>query len=102
MGKLASVELQEAPAEKCNKCNKPVKSMGCCKDEFKFCKVTESHQAAQALQQNFTMATDLQLPVKILPVPALSVQKILTGGYTHDPPDITTTPIFLQNCTFLI
>jgi len=76
--------------------------MDCCKDEFKFCKVTESHQAAKALQPDFSMSIDMQLPVRILAVAALPVSKILAGDYHHDPPDLTGTPIFLQNCTFLI
>lgn len=102
MGKMASVKLQSADTDKCNKCGKPAKSMDCCKNEFKFCKVTASHQAAKALQKDFTIAVDLQLPVRILPVSALSAQKIRVGGYPHDPPERTATPIFLKNCTFLI
>jgi hypothetical protein len=102
MGKLASIDWKEAPAENCQLCKKPSKGMDCCKDEFKFCKVTESHQAAKALQQDFNMSIVLQLPVKTLAAPALPVANILAGDYHHDPPDLTTTPIFLRNCTFLI
>lgn len=102
MGKLASVALQEAPADYCGKCSKPVKGMDCCKDEFKFCKVTESHQAAKALQPDFGPATDMQLPVRILPVPALLAAGTLAVSRPHDPPDIPSSPIFLRNCTFLI
>lgn len=102
MGKLACIEWQDASADLCQICKKPSKGMDCCKDEFKFCKVTESHQAAKALQQDFSMTTHMQLPVRILTVPALPVSKILAGDYHHDPPDLASTPIFLRNCTFLI
>jgi hypothetical protein len=102
MGKLASVDLQEAPADHCGKCGKPSKGMDCCKDEFKFCKVTESHQAAKALQAGFSPVTDMQLPVRILPVSALPAQETLLLSRPHDPPDIPSAPIFLRNCTFLI
>lgn len=102
MGKLASVELQEAPADHCGKCGKPVKGMDCCKDEFKFCKVSESHQAAKALQQDFSPVTNMQLPVRILSVPALLTAGTIVSSRPHDPPDIPSSPIFLRNCTFLI
>lgn len=102
MGKLASVELQEASADHCGKCGKSVKGMDCCKDEFKFCKVTETHQAAKALQQDFSPTTDMQLPVRILPATALLTVGTMTGSRPHDPPDIPSSPIFLRNCTFLI
>ena len=102
MGKLASVEWQEGPSEMCHKCGKAVKGMDCCKDEFKFCKVTESHQAPQGLQQELPTATDMQLPVRILTVPSLSALEITITGNPHDPPDILSAPLFLKNCTFLI
>ncbi|WP_143305212.1 HYC_CC_PP family protein [Chitinophaga vietnamensis] len=102
MGKLASVELHGTPEDICKRCGKPVKGMDCCKNEFKFCKVTETHQAAKALQQDFSTDIALQLPVKILQAPVLPQPQTLIGGYHHDPPDIPHPPIFLQNCTFLI
>ena len=102
MGKVAGIDLREAPAGKCQLCGKPSKGMDCCKDEFKFCKVTESHQAAKALQQDFSIAMNIQLPVRILTVPALPVAKVLTGRDHPDPPEITDNHLFLQNCTFLI
>jgi hypothetical protein len=102
MGKLACIEWQDASADMCQVCKKPVKGMDCCKDEFKFCKVTESHQAAKALQPDFSVSVNMQLPVRILAVAALPVSTILAGDYHHDPPDLTTAPIFLRNCTFLI
>ncbi|MCW3486731.1 hypothetical protein OL497_22725 [Chitinophaga sp. PC14] len=104
MGKLTSVALQQSPEDQCAKCGKPVKSMNCCKNEFKYCKVTESHQAAKAIQQHFSLTTlDLQLPVKVLRVPAIPVvSQFSTGHHPHDPPDITAAPVFLLNCTFLI
>ena len=102
MGKLASVEWQEGPSDMCHKCGKPVNGMDCCKDEFKFCKVTESHQAPQGLQQELPTATDMQLPVRILTVPSLSALEITITGNPHDPPDILSAPLFLKNCTFLI
>ncbi|MFY0254840.1 HYC_CC_PP family protein [Chitinophaga sp. 30R24] len=102
MGKLASVEWQDTPADHCQKCGKPAKGMDCCKDEFKFCKVTESHQAAKVLQQGFNPGVDLQLPVRILNIPAAFTQQLIAGVYPHDPPEPATTPIFLKNCIFRI
>ncbi|MBC9913963.1 HYC_CC_PP family protein [Chitinophaga varians] len=104
MGKLASVKLQNVPDEdQCKRCGRPVKSMDCCKNEVKFCKVTTSHQAAKALQQDAPVTIDLQLPVKILHTPSLSSLQLPPGGYPHEPPDIgATTPVFLRNCVFLI
>lgn len=103
MGKLASVEWLDTPADFCQQCHKPSKGMDCCKNEFKFCKVTASHQAAKVVQQTFSVTTsDMQLPVRILSVPALSLAATWISGDRHDPPDLVTTPIFLRNCTFLI
>ncbi|HVI45656.1 MAG TPA: hypothetical protein VM802_12335 [Chitinophaga sp.] len=102
MGKLASVKLQSAPADMCGKCGKPTKGMDCCKNEFRFCKVTETHQAAKALQTDFQLSTDLTLPVKVLSAPSLSSRTIPAFRYLHDPPEPPSNPIFLQNCTFLI
>lgn len=103
MGKLASVKLQNGPEDQCKKCGRPVKSMDCCKNEVKFCKVTTSHQAAKALQQDAPVTVDLQLPVKILHTPSLSSLQLRHSSYPHEPPDIgTTTPVFLRNCVFLI
>nr|WP_295867759.1 hypothetical protein [uncultured Chitinophaga sp.] len=104
MGKLASVKLQNvSDKDQCKKCGRPVKSMDCCKNEAKFCKVTTSHQAAKALQQDVPVSTDLQLPVKILQTPSLSALQLRHSSYPHDPPDIgAATPVFLRNCVFLI
>ncbi|MBC9930465.1 HYC_CC_PP family protein [Chitinophaga qingshengii] len=104
MGKLASVKLQNLPDEdQCKRCGRPVKSMDCCKNEVKFCKVTTSHQAAKALQQSAPVMMDLQLPVKILSTPApLAALQLHQRSYPHDPPDIGTMPVFLRNCVFLI
>ncbi|RBL92335.1 HYC_CC_PP family protein [Chitinophaga flava] len=104
MGKLASVKLQsDSDKDQCKRCGRPVKSMDCCKNEVKFCKVTTSHEAAKALQQDAPVTMDLQLPVRILQAPALSVTDIRLTGYPHDPPGPNLhTPVFLRNCSFLI
>ncbi|MDQ0108304.1 hypothetical protein J2T02_003432 [Chitinophaga terrae (ex Kim and Jung 2007)] len=102
MGKLAGVDLKGTPADVCNKCKKPAKGMDCCKDEVKFCKLTESHQAAKATQQNFAPLIDLQLPVKILPTPSFRVLASCFDHAHHDPPDNNAAPLFVRNCTFLI
>ncbi|MBO9730820.1 MAG: hypothetical protein J7623_19425 [Chitinophaga sp.] len=102
MGKLAGIDLQETEAHECRICKMPAKGMDCCKDESKFCKVTESHQAAKALQQNFSLNIALELPVKTLAAPILAESNIPAGNYHHDPPDLHKTPIFIRNCTFLI
>lgn len=102
MGKLASVELQSAPADYCGKCKKPVKNMDCCKDEFKFCKVTESHHGAPAVMQDFTSVADMQLPVRVLPQPVMISLHPVLQAVPHGPPDEQVVPLFLQHCIFLI
>ena len=101
MGKLAGVDLHDSPADVCNKCKKPAKGMDCCKDEVKFCKLTESHQGAKVAQQHDIAAIDLQLPVIVLSAPALTSQATLNSA-PHDPPDEDSTPLFLRNCIFRI
>ncbi|RFS24802.1 hypothetical protein DVR12_06300 [Chitinophaga silvatica] len=101
MGKLAAVDLQSKPVDLCNKCKKPAKGMDCCKDEVKFCKLTSSHQAAKVAQQVFSAPIDLQLPVKILPVPSIQSLVALSDAQ-HAPPDIGASSLIIRNCTFRI
>lgn len=103
MGRLASIGLQSVPDNKCNKCGKSGKSGHCCKDEFKYCKVTETHQHAKVLQHTASSAIDLQLPVKtIMAVPGIPAIAILSLYDHHDPPDPGEVPLFLRHCIFLI
>lgn len=102
MGKLASIDMLQTPSDACNKCGKTDKGSDCCKNELKYCKVTEVHQAAKTLHQDAPLAIDLQLLVNILPVPAVSFTPAFAAFDHHAPPDGETIPLFLRNCTFLI
>lgn len=102
MGKLASIDMLQTPSDACNKCGKTDKGSDCCKNELKYCKGTEVHQAAKTLHQDAPLAIDLQLPVNILPVPAVSFTPAFAAYDHHAPPDGETIPLFLRNCTFLI
>ena len=46
MGKSAGVELYGSSSEKCGNCGMTEKDTGCCHDDFKFYKLTDSHYSS--------------------------------------------------------
>ncbi len=102
MGELASVDLHDSHDEACGKCGMAVKG-DCCKDEAKFVKLDNTHQAAKAFA-GLTI-TAIALPVALQPqwlqcTYAAPVQN--TWAPLHAPPLIPATPLYVHHCIFLV
>lgn len=102
MGELASVDLHDTHNDSCPKCGMDVKG-DCCKDEARFVKLDNSHQAAKAFV-DFSNSSTISLapvvmqlnwlqPVKEVAIPAQPV---------HGPPITPSIPLYMSNCIFLI
>ncbi len=103
MGERAGMDLYGGHSSKgCGKCGMPVKG-DCCKDEAKFVKLENSHQAAQV----FAVFNDtfISVPVLLQPLwlqPLAATQVLNVWAPLHAPPLITTAPLYQRYCTFLI
>jgi hypothetical protein len=53
MGKMVSAHLAFSPKQYCSKCGMKIAG-GCCKDEFRSLKITDSHQPVFALQHQIS------------------------------------------------
>lgn len=102
MGELASVDLHDSHDEGCGKCGMPVKG-DCCKDEAKFLKLNDTHQAAKA----FAGLTNTQTALPPAPQPVWlqavrSVPVLNVWAPLHAPPLIPSAPLYVHHCIFLV
>jgi hypothetical protein len=102
MGELASVDLHDTHNDSCPKCGMESKG-DCCKDEAKFVKMDNSHQAAKAfvdLTNTITLAPVVMHPVWLQPV----AQKEVLNPWAplHGPPITPSIPLYMSHCIFLI
>ncbi|MBL0183573.1 MAG: hypothetical protein IPP96_15290 [Chitinophagaceae bacterium] len=99
MGKKAGMEFYGSSSDKCGKCGMTDKETGCCHDEFKFCKISDSHYSA---------SNDIQLtPGDFIIANAYSrfqwqvpVGDELASVNDHSPPDHAGPSALLLNCVF--
>ncbi|SFD06117.1 hypothetical protein SAMN05518672_101278 [Chitinophaga sp. CF118] len=96
MGKLAELSFKSPVNDACNKCGKSGK---CCKDEFKYCKVTVQHETSQVQQTIVPAEKYLHLPVIIVPVPSINISTSLITYNDHAPPGDDLLPLYIQYCT---
>lgn len=102
MGELASVDLHDSHEEGCGKCGMPVKG-DCCKDEAKFLKLDNTHQAAKAFAGFTTSVTALPVPPQPVWLQAEHVTPVLhVWAPLHAPPLIPATPLYVRHCIFLV
>jgi len=100
MGELASVDLHDTHNDSCPKCGMDVKG-DCCKDEAKFVKLDNSHQAAKAfvdLSATVSPAPAVMQPVWLMPV----AETVILTPRPHGPPNPPSVPLYMSNCIFLI
>jgi hypothetical protein len=99
MGKVASVDLMHS-SEKCDKCGMK-KSGGCCKDEFKMVKLTDSHKL-------IVNGINTNAPVAIIDnaKSLFDADLFLTGAHptynNHSPPDPPGPSLNILYCVFRI
>ncbi len=101
MGKKAGVEFYGSSADKCGKCGMKDTKTGCCHDEHKFYKLSDSHKTVSndlSLGPNETVLVndnylrDWQVPADIS----------LTAINNHSPPHPTGHSACILNCVFRI
>jgi len=99
MGKKAGVEFYGSTSDKCGKCGMTDTDNGCCHDEFKFYKISDSHYSA---------SNDLQLTQGDLIIAnayshyqwQMPVADGLATINDHAPPDHTGPSACIKNCIF--
>lgn len=99
MGKKAGVEFYGSSSDKCGKCGMTGTDNGCCHDEFKYYKISDSHFSASndiqltqdgPLIANMYNRFEWQMPVGEDPV-------VLND---HSPPANTGPSTCIKNCIF--
>lgn len=101
MGDKAGMELYGSVSDKCGKCGMTEKDTGCCHDEFKFYKISDSHK---------TVSNDIDLATSSVAVVndhytynwQTPVNTAITSVNNHSPPDYTKPDVCIMNCTFRI
>lgn len=99
MGKKAGVDLYGTVSEKCGKCGMTEKDTGCCHDEFKFYKLSDSHK---------TVSNDIDLTASTIAVVKdyslfnwqMTDQTAGTAVNNNSPPGYTEPSACIMNCVF--
>ncbi len=101
MGKKAGVEFYESSSDTCGRCGMTEKNNGCCSDDHKFYKLSDSHKnVSQYINEPIlTDALPTQFPSFVWQVP---VQKSVRIIANHSPPPDTGPSIYIKNCNFRI
>jgi len=101
MGDRAGMELFGSSSDTCGKCGMTEKDTGCCHDEFKFYKISDSHK---------TVSNDIDLTVPSVAVIndhtlynwQMPGNAALTAVNNHSPPGYTEPSACIMNCVFRI
>lgn len=101
MGDKAGIDLYGSSSDTCGKCGMSEKGAGCCHDEFKFYKISDSHQ---------TVSNDIDLTASSVPVInefyaynwQVADNTTATLVNNHSPPDYTKPEVCIMNCVFRI
>lgn len=99
MGDKAGVDLYGSSSDTCGKCGMTEKDSGCCHDEFKFYKISDSHK---------TVTNDIDLAASAV---ALVNEHVVYNWQTpsntarvavnnHSPPADTGPSACIMNCVF--
>ena len=101
MGDKAGMEFYGSSNDTCGKCGMTEKDTGCCHDEFKFYKISDSHK---------TVSNDIDLTASSVPVIneyytynwQIADHTATTIVNNHSPPDYSKPPACIMNCVFRI
>ena len=99
MDELDSVRLYAAKSDYCTKCGMHTRDHGCCHDEVRIVKISDTHQGSDL---RFSLAS---LTPVVVPVPeflqSLSIDRQDAEEYPgHSPPIPIQPDTYLQNCVF--
>ena len=99
MGDKAGIELYGSASDTCSKCGMTEKDTGCCHDEFKFYKISDSHNTASndinLTASSFAVVIDYNIYNWQMPD-----NTALTAVNNHSPPDYTGPSASIMNCVF--
>ncbi len=101
MGDKAGMELFGSSSDSCGRCGMTEKDTGCCHDEYKFYKLSDSHK---------TVSNDIDLAASSFKVVndhyiydwQMPDNTALTAVNNYSPPDHTAPPACIMNCVFRI
>ena len=101
MGKKAGVDFYGSANDKCGRCGMKEKKTGCCHDEHKFYKLSDSHKNVSN-DISFTageIAVVTAYPLYNWQLPAQGEPVAVNN---HSPPDDTRPSACIMNCVFRI
>jgi len=101
MGDKAGMELFGSSSDTCGKCGMTEKDAGCCHDEFKFYKISDSHK---------TVSNKIELTAPVYAAIHTNyyynlqacLHTAVTAGINHSPPDYTKPSARIMNGVFRI
>lgn len=101
MGDKAGMDFYGSGSDKCGRCGMEEKDTGCCHDEFKFYKISDSHKTVSNAI-DLTAASVAIVQVFHLFNWEMPDNTALTAVNNHSPPDDTEPSICIMNCVFRI
>ena len=99
MGDRAGIELYGSSSETCGKCGMTEKDTGCCHDEFKFYKISDSHKTVSN-DIDFTVAQFAVVNNYSLYNWQMPVHAAFAAVNNHSPPGHTEPSACIMNCVF--
>jgi hypothetical protein len=99
MGDKAGMEIYGTTGDTCGKCGMTEKNTGCCHDEFKFYKISDSHK---------TVSNDIDLSASSAAIVSeynkyswqMPANTTLTAVNNNSPPGYTGPDACIMNCVF--
>lgn len=101
MGDKAGIELYGASSDTCGKCGMTEKNSGCCHDEFKFYKISDSHKVVTN-DINLAASSYAAIDNTYLYNKTMSVEAALIAVNNYIPPDYTAPEARILHCIFRI
>lgn len=98
MGKVSSVDLVHT-SDKCSKCGMKTKG-GCCKDEFKIVKLSDSHKLIANEINIFSPVAIIDNSKRVFDTDIYSLN--IKVGNNHSPPDSPGVSLNILYCVFRI
>jgi len=99
MGDKAGMELYGSASDTCGKCGMTEKDTGCCHDEFKFYKISDSHKTVSndidLSASSFAVVTDYNIYNWQMPD-----NTAIAAVNNHSPPGNTAPSACIMNCVF--
>jgi hypothetical protein len=99
MGDRAGVELYGSSSETCGKCGMTEKDTGCCHDDYKFYKLSDSHKTVSN-DINFTADEKAVINHHFVYNWQMPYNTALTSNNIHSPPDYARPSASIMNCVF--